>query len=557
MGRRTTRLGTVALALTGLAASLVVAVPAGAAPAGALGTAPGAAGPGPSAPGPSVPGHGGAMHAGLPPGTAGGQATVQAAPPGYTTTGIDVSSWQGVVNWSQVVAGGASFAYAKATEGVTYLNPYFDGQYNGAKGAGLYTGAYAFGRPDAPNPVAQADFFVDHAQFVHDGRTLPLLLDVEWPYSDGNGGYVAPYPCWGLTPAAMVSWIRAFVNEVQARTARKVLIYTNRFWWDPCTGSDTSFGDQLLDVAHYASTPPAQLPAGWSNWTFWQYSASGTLPGAQDVFNGSLTELANLAGTVAIASGWTGPDSSVFLADLGGDGRTELISKEDGILYAFRNNGYASNGTVFWGGKVGIASGWTGPDSSMYLADLNGDGRAELVSKENGILYAFRNYGYNANGTVSWGGKVGIASGWTGPDSSVYFGDLDGDGRAEVISNENGILYAFRNYGYNANGTVNWGGKVQVASGFTGPDSSVYVTDLGGDRRAELVSKEDGTLYGFRNYGYNANGTVVWGGKSMIGGGRSVPDRALLFADLNAGGGTESISKLDGVLYNIFHTQPG
>ncbi len=209
-------------------------------------------------------------------------------PVGYPITGIDVSSWQGTVDWA-TVAKTATFAYVKATEGTTYLSATFATQYSGAKAAGLYTGAYAFARPDAP-ALAQADYFIDHANVARDGKTLPLMLDLEWPYKL-SGAYVAPYPCYGLSTTAMVAWIRVFVDEVRRRTGAPAVIYTAANWWNPCTGGTTAFSDQLLSVASFSSTPPTALPTSWSSWSLWQYAASGALPGDQDVFNGTLAQL--------------------------------------------------------------------------------------------------------------------------------------------------------------------------------------------------------------------------------------------------------------------------
>jgi GH25 family lysozyme M1 (1,4-beta-N-acetylmuramidase) len=235
---------------------------------------------------------GGVAHAGFGPHgstAAGNTVSPASAPPvGYPITGIDVSSWQGTVDWA-TVAKTAKFAYVKATEGTTYLSATFAAQYSGAKAAGLYTGAYAFARPEKP-ALAQADYFIDHAHVTRDGKTLPLMLDLEWPYKL-SGAYVAPYPCYGLSPTAMVTWIRTFVDEVTRRTGAPTVIYTAANWWNPCTGGTTAFRDQFLSVASFSSTPPTVLPTSWPSWTVWQYAASGALPGDQDVFNGTLAQL--------------------------------------------------------------------------------------------------------------------------------------------------------------------------------------------------------------------------------------------------------------------------
>ncbi len=246
--------------------------------------------------GPTIPGGGGTPQAGSMPHSAqpAVPSTPDVAPPsGYSVRGIDVSAYQGNVNWGAAANAGIKFAYVKATEGTTYTNPYFNGQYNGAKNNGLFAGAYAFARPDEPNAKAQADYFVNNAQWRVDGRTLPLMLDLEWPYS-GSGVSNA---CWGLSPAAMVNWIHTFVTEARARTGKPMLIYTSPYWWNPCTNSSRAFADQWLNIPYWNPGPPTYLPAGWSRWTIWQYDDAGSQPGDQDVFNGSLAQMAAWAGT--------------------------------------------------------------------------------------------------------------------------------------------------------------------------------------------------------------------------------------------------------------------
>jgi hypothetical protein len=61
--------------------------------------------------------------------------------------GIDVSHYQGSINWKDVKNGGFSFAMAKATEGLTYVDPTFGTNYAGMHAVGLVRSAYHFGRP--------------------------------------------------------------------------------------------------------------------------------------------------------------------------------------------------------------------------------------------------------------------------------------------------------------------------------------------------------------------------------------------------------------------------
>jgi GH25 family lysozyme M1 (1,4-beta-N-acetylmuramidase) len=98
--------------------------------------------------------------------------------------GLDVSSWQGNVDWVAVAANGARFAYVKATESTTYVNPYFSQQYGGASQVGLVRGAYHFALPDRSSGAEQADWFAAHGgAWSADNQTLPGALDIEYnPY---------------------------------------------------------------------------------------------------------------------------------------------------------------------------------------------------------------------------------------------------------------------------------------------------------------------------------------------------------------------------------------
>jgi GH25 family lysozyme M1 (1,4-beta-N-acetylmuramidase) len=206
-------------------------------------------------------------------------------PPG--PQGLDVSSHQGNVNWAGAAHSAGTFAYVKATEGTGYQNPYFKQQYNGAYQAGLIRGAYHFATPNTSTGAAQATYFLAHGGgWSRDGRTLPPAVDLEYnPYGQ---------QCYGMTPAALVAWVHDFVRTMRAHTGRYPAIYTSTRWWALCMGNDTTFGADPLWIARY-STSIGSLPPSWRSWAIWQYADSGTLPGDQDVFHGSLAQLRVLA----------------------------------------------------------------------------------------------------------------------------------------------------------------------------------------------------------------------------------------------------------------------
>ncbi|WP_446666087.1 GH25 family lysozyme [Flexivirga sp. B27] len=201
------------------------------------------------------------------------------------TPGIDVSAYQGNVNWSSQWNAGVRWAYTKATEGDYYTNDYFAQQYNGSYNVGMIRGAYHFANPAGRSASAQADYFVKHGGgWSKDGKTLPGMLDIEYnPYGS---------TCYGYSKSGMVTWIKTWLNEYKRLTGRDAVIYTTTDWWTTCTGNSTAFNStNPLWIARYASSP-GTLPGGWPYYTMWQYTSS---PIDKDYFNGDLSRVRALA----------------------------------------------------------------------------------------------------------------------------------------------------------------------------------------------------------------------------------------------------------------------
>lgn len=213
--------------------------------------------------------------------------------PGAQVPGIDVSHWQGEIDWGAVADSGIRFAYMKATEGTSYTDPQFAENYTSSYNQGLIRGAYHFALPGNSGGAAQARFFVDNGGgWSADGQTLPPALDIEYnPYGEN---------CYGLDHGEMVDWIANFSTTVKRLTGRFPAIYTTRDWWRQCTGNHGEFGDTSpLWIANWGRDP-YPLPSGWPVYTVWQYTSTGSVPGisgdvGRDVFNGSPERLRALA----------------------------------------------------------------------------------------------------------------------------------------------------------------------------------------------------------------------------------------------------------------------
>jgi GH25 family lysozyme M1 (1,4-beta-N-acetylmuramidase) len=196
-----------------------------------------------------------------------------------TVAGIDVSGWQGNVDWPAQWNAGKRFVWVKATENTNYTNPYFNQQYSGSYNQGFIRGAYHFATPNTSSGATQANYFSAHGGgWSGDGKTLPGALDMEYnPYGA---------TCYGLSKAAMTSWILSFSDTYKARWNKYPAIYTSQSWWSQCVSGDFSSTNPLW-VARYSSSV-GTLPNNWGAWTVWQYSSS---PIDQNQFNGAMDRL--------------------------------------------------------------------------------------------------------------------------------------------------------------------------------------------------------------------------------------------------------------------------
>lgn len=170
--------------------------------------------------------------------------------------GIDVSSWQGNINWKKVKAAGITAAIIRYADG-NYLDKYFDKNMKEAKAVGIHIGAYIFSRASSEAKAKEEArrLFEASRKYIPD---MPLYIDLEASSLSKNANSIAA----------------SFLKEMDALGGRGG-IYANLNWFsnyiDP-----SKFKDRPLWIAQYYE----KLTAKHKEWYgMWQYSSKGKVSG--------------------------------------------------------------------------------------------------------------------------------------------------------------------------------------------------------------------------------------------------------------------------------------
>ena len=188
----------------------------------------------------------------------------RASPHTLAVHGVDVSRWQGEIDWEDLRMHGANFAFIKATDGGDHLDPMFHKNWRAAAAAGVKRGAYHFFYW-CRSAHEQADWFIRNVP--KEPGALPPVLDVEW-----NG-----YSSCKKRPSRQVvlEKMRLFLSKLEKHYGQRPIIYTAPdFYSDNLEGEFLDYPFWLRSVAAH----PSQVYPG-RNWLFWQYSGSGLSKG--------------------------------------------------------------------------------------------------------------------------------------------------------------------------------------------------------------------------------------------------------------------------------------
>ena len=229
-----------------------------------------------------------------------------------------------------------------------------------------------------------------------------------------------------------------------------------------------------------------------------------------------------------VGTGWgglgvTGP------GDWDGDGRTDVLAVDPstGTLWL-----YPGNGRGDWQARRAVGSGWTDMRHVAGPGDLDGDGRRDLLAVDPGG----RLWLYPGNGSGGFFPRRAVGPGWQVMDMLVAPGDWNGDGRADLLAREaaSGALWL-----YPGTGGGGFKSRTQIGSGWGGMSRVVGPGDWDGDRRVDLLAFDrtgDAWLYPRTVSG-------AFSARARVGSGWSSMDAVLAVGDWDGDGPADLMAR--------------
>lgn len=187
---------------------------------------------------------------------------------GLASEGIDVSHYQGEIDWNRVAETKLiSYVYIKASEGESLTDEYYRVNIEGARNAGLKVGSYHYYRPDA-NAEMQLNNLT--SQIRKEEQDLAPIIDIEKRGSKSDEDFIADF--------------RTFLKNVEAHYGCKPVIYTFHNFYNKYLSGQ--FKDYRFIIARYREDEPV-LDDGKS-YEGWQYTSHGRIDGIRGYVDRSM-----------------------------------------------------------------------------------------------------------------------------------------------------------------------------------------------------------------------------------------------------------------------------
>lgn len=421
--------------------------------------------------------------------------------------GIDVSRWQGEINWSQVAADDVSFVML-GTRSKGAVDPYFHRNIQQASAVGVKVGVYIYSLATTVEMAeAEADFVLD---LIHD---YPVSYPVAFDMEDSTQG--------NLSKEELAAIANAFCKKI-SDSGYYPIIYANENWLK--NKLDMSLMDYPVWVARYSARPSYQNPV------MWQATSTGSVKG----INGNVDidfQFKDFSGQIPANTWRTINGKRYYYSNY--TKQKNAWAQDGSDWYYMNSEGLASTGWITVSGSryyldetTGkMQTGWRQDQGKWYYLGSSGAVKKGWI-EDNGAWYYTDSNGIMQTGWLDADGKRyymessgKMAVGWTNQNGKWYYLDASG-ALAKGWIQDNGSWYCSDTNGVMQTGWLSEGGKRYylkgsgvMATGWREMDGAWYYFDGSGAMATGMIE-----VNGLHYYMDPSTGRMAAGQTLEIGG---------------------------------------
>lgn len=341
---------------------------------------------------------------------------------GAITRGIDVSEWQGKINWAKVKNSDIDFAFIRISSGTNYMDKYYDYNMTQANSVGLPVGTYVYSKATTTKQaLAEAQLAIKKMQGYK--VSYPVVYDIEY---EGMSS---------LSKTKVAKLALAFCNEIRA-AGYTPMIYTNTDWYDNHINMSMLSGIPVW-IASYSDTKPAPDKSHYT-YGIWQCTAGNSGEGSSMVTTKGLVDGIPSDNNVDMNYGYI--DYTQYVTP-----RTSSISEYTPASsptvtkLSTKNGWYKENGKQYYYVNNEKVTGWKEIDGKYYYFDSR-NGKlctSKLLTIDNMIYYVDKNGVMVTDKWITKGGKTF----YMGSEGRAVKGSKKIDGKYYYFDPKTRVMY--------------------------------------------------------------------------------------------------------------------
>ncbi|MDE5977005.1 MAG: LysM peptidoglycan-binding domain-containing protein, partial [Turicibacter sp.] len=428
--------------------------------------------------------------------------------------GIDVSKWQGSIDFEAVKESGVEVVYIRSSEGY-WEDEYFQTNYTNATAAGLKVGVYHYVTAMTVEEArSEAAFFVS----LIEGKTLDCRLAMDFEY-------------FGSLSESQINEIGlTFLKTVESLSGKEVVVYSDE------SNARNLWNEQIaqypLWIAEYGVSEPRD-GGPWSSWVGFQYNDSGSIPGiySDSVDLDYFTDGIFLSDASTPVSGTTssgqpskpnqgGETSSSTYTVRSGDTLSEIAARYQTTVSRLVSLNGISNPNVIYPGQVlkitGTSTGTSTTNTSTYTV-RSGDTLSEIAARYQTTVSRLVSLNGISNPNVIYPGEVlkitGASTGTSTTNTSTYT-VKSGDTLSEIAARYQTTVSRLVSLNGISNPNVIYPGQVLKITGTSTTNTSTY-TVRSGDTLSEIAARYQTTVSRLVSLNGISNPNVIYPGQVL------------------------------------------